>query len=509
MHAAELGPKAPGLLPRAWLLPFLGAFLFWASFHPLNLGVLAWVALVPLLVYAKAVSGPKAFWISWLAASVGYAACYFWLRHTVPLGPYFLGTYCAFFIAVFVVLVRRLGTLWAAPAWVALEYVRSHLFGGMAWFLLGTTQMDAFHLVQISDLGGVWLVSALVAFVNSAVVDGRRVSRVVAGALVLASVVYGLLRVPSIPISEGPTIAIVQPNIPQTLKLDSLRDSKIAIDNYLRHLALTPEAAKENPDLVCWPEASIYRGVFWDVDGGAWRQTGWFRRIREAGDAAGTRMLLGSLVVDEKSDGSYRITNSALEVGPGVGVVRRFDKAHLVPFAEYVPFKLRPVVKAISNLDLEDMGAGQDYPVWDLAGHRYGPQICFEAVFPEISREIARKGAGFTVNISNDGWFRDSAELDQMQVMSRFRAIENRIGFVRATNTGISSFIAPTGREDAVLEADGRRKEVGGVLVRRVSVTSSGSLYRRLGDWAAWGAVGAVIGAWMCRLFVDRRKRGA
>ena len=492
-----------------WALPFLWALLFWASFHPLALGVLAWVTLVPLLVYAKATSGRKAFFISWLGGAVGCSACYFWVRHTVPVGPYFLGLYTGLYVAVFILVVRRLGTLWAPAVWVALEFIRSHLFGGLAWFLLGTSQIDAFCLIQIADLGGAWLVSALVVFVNAALVDGRRAPRLIAGAAVLAAVVYGMIRVPSIPLSEGPKIAIVQPNIEQSLKLLSRNDVKVALDNYMRPLALTPEAAKEKPDLLCWPEASIYRGVFWDVDNKAWKDSAWFRRAKAAAVAAGTRTLMGLLVIDEKADGTYAFTNSALELD-GEGLPgRRFDKVHLVPFAEYVPFRLQGVVRAISGLVMEDMNPGKEFPVWEAGGMKYGPQICFEAVFPEISREIARKGAAFTVNISNDGWFRDSAELDQMQAMSRFRAIENRIGFVRSTNTGISSFIAPTGREEAALEVDGRRKEVGGVLVRRVSVTSAGSLYRVLGDWVPWGAAGAVLSAWMCRLFVDRRKRGA
>jgi apolipoprotein N-acyltransferase len=497
-------------MPKSvWWLPFAWAVLFWASFHPLDLGVLAWVALVPLLVFAKAASGKKAFWIAWLGGTVGFAAAFFWVRHTVPPGPYLLGAYCGLYVPAFTWIVRRLGVLWAPAAWVALEYVRSHLFGGIAWFLLGTSQIDAFHLIQIADLGGAWLVSALVAFVSAAVVDGRRAPRLAAGGLVLAAVVYGLLRVPSIPIAEGPKIAIVQPNIPQDLKNASVNDERMAVQNYLKHRVLTEDLAVQAPDIVFWPEASIYKGVFWDVENKAWYENRWYRRVLESAKAAGTRVVLGLLIVDELGKGVYEVTNSALEVDPGGGVGRRFDKTHLVPFAEYAPFRTRPIIRWATGLMFEDMRPGGELPVWEVAGHRYGPQICFEAVFPEISREIARKGAAFTVNISNDGWFRDSAELDQMQVMSRFRAIENRIGFVRATNTGISSFISPTGREDAVLEADGRRKEVGGVLVRRVSVTTSGSVYRRLGDWAAWGAVGAVIAAFAGRLFVDRRQRGA
>lgn len=491
-----------------WSLPFLWALLFWASFQFQSLGVLAWAALAPLLLFARLASGKKAFFTAWLAGAIGFGAAMFWVRHTVPPGPYFMGLYCGLYLAVFTALVRRLGPLWSPALWVALEYLRSHLFGGFAWFLLGTTQHQAFHLIQIADLGGVWLVSALVAFVSAAVVDGRRLPRALALGAVLASVAYGLIRVPAIELREGPKLAIVQPNIPQDLKLDSITNPRIALENYQKHMALLPEAVAENPDLVVWPEASIYKGVFWDSKASAWIETSWLKRIHEAANHAGRKVLLGSLIVDEHGGDKYDFTNSALEVDPGKGVGRRFDKIHLVPFAEYAPFNTRGIIKAISGLTLEDMRPGKEFPVWDVAGVRYAPQICFEAVFPEISREIARKGAAFTVNISNDGWFRDSAELDQMQAMSRFRAIENRIGFVRATNTGISSFIAPTGREDAVLERDGRRKEVGGTLTRRVAVTTSGSVYRSLGDWVAWAAVGAaIVGSGL--LFVDRRKRGA
>jgi apolipoprotein N-acyltransferase len=185
-----------------------------------------------------------------------------------------------------------------------------------------------------------------------------------------------------------------------------------------------------------------------------------------------------------------------------------------VPFAEFIPLaatfpRLRGWVRELSGLTIPDMRPGSGFPLWEVAGARFGLQICFEGIFPEISREIARKGADFTVNISNDGWFRDSAELDQMLVMARFRAVESRIGFIRATNTGISAFIEPSGRLGAVLEAGGRRKEVKGMLTARVKVTGASSLYRALGDWACWAALGALAAELVRRFFIDMKKRAA
>ena len=155
------------------------------------------------------------------------------------------------------------------------------------------------------------------------------------------------------------------------------------------------------------------------------------------------------------------------------------------------------------------MKPGREIPVWALGDSSYGAQICFEAIFPEISREIARKGAGFTVNISNDGWFKSSGELDQMLAMARFRSIENRIHVVRATNTGISAFIEPTGRLQSVLEVGGKVKEVGGVLEGRIRLTASGSVFRTLGDAVAWGCLALAVGLLGRRFFVDRKRTAA
>jgi apolipoprotein N-acyltransferase len=494
-----------------WSLPFVWALLFWASYHPLDLGFLGWVQLVPLLVFARSTKGWKSFWVAWLAGAIGHGAGFFWVRFTVPPGPYLLGALFGFYVSVFVVLARRLGPIWTPAIWTALEFLRGHLFSGMPWLLLGYTQHQSSRVIQIADLGGVWLVTILVALVNGALVDGRRAARWTAAGAVLLSFVYGALRLPTIELEEGPRLALVQPNIPQDLKLIMRDDPAMAFRHFERHLELTRQARELKPDLVVWPEASIYRGVFYDAVKKEWLRNSWHARILEGAETAGVPYVMGLLMTDHGPRGRD-VTNTALLVEPGKGIVGRYDKIRLVPFAEFSPFaRFLPfvdrIVKAVAGFVPVEMRPGLEVPLWEAVGTPYGAQICFDAIFPEISREIAGKGARFTVNISNDGWFRDSAELDQMQVMSRFRAIENRIGFVRATNTGISAFIAPTGREDRVLEVGGRRKEVGGVLDGRVATTRSGSLYRAWGDWAAWGAVGAALAGLAGRILVDRRRR--
>jgi len=495
---------------RAHLLPFLFAGLFWASFHPLNLGFLSWVALVPLIVYARIAPGAKPFFVAWLAGAAAFTAGFFWVRYTVPAGPVLLGVYKGLFVAVFVVLVRRLGVLWAPAAWVALEYLRSVLFGGLPWFLLGYAQHESLLLIQAADLGGAWIVSALVAFVNAALVDGRRAARWGAAGALAASLAYGAVRVGTVPVREGPLLALVQPNIPQDIKLPMGKEEERKESIYRKHAEMTVRAAEGKPDLVVWPEAAIYEGLLWNTERKEWVRDSWYFRMTALPRQTGVPLLAGLLIVEGSPGSRPAFTNSAVHLSGAGEVAARYDKVHLVPFAEFIPLArtfpwLRDLVYRFSGLRLSDMRAGEEFPVWEAGGARYGVQICFEGIFPEISREIARKGAGFSVNISNDGWFRDSAELDQMLAMARFRAIENRMGFVRATNTGISAFIEPTGRMHAVIE--GKEKE--GILAARVRCGGGWSLWRAWGAWAGWLAMGAVCGGGGVRFFVDRKKRVA
>src|SRR5262245_20067328 len=233
-----------------WGLPFLFALMFFASYHPLNLGFLGFFQLVPLLLYAQLTPpGKKSFLVAWAGGYVAFVLGYSWFAYTVPVGPWFTAVYLGLYVPLFVVLVRRLGVLWSPVAWVATEVLRSVIFGGLPWLLIGYTQHDLLYLIQIADLGGTWLVSLLVAFVNAAIVDPRLSVKAVAAGLVVVSAIYGAIRVETMKMFEGPKIAVVQPNIPQSLKQASYDRVAVADDNYRRHFELTVKAAEEKPDL--------------------------------------------------------------------------------------------------------------------------------------------------------------------------------------------------------------------------------------------------------------------
>src|SRR5579862_9316381 len=193
--------------PVTWALPFLSAVLFWASFHPVNAGFLGPVALVPLLVYARRTSGKKAFFVAWGGGYLAFLLGYWWFAYTVPPGPFLVAIYMGVWFPAFTWAVRRTGLLWSPLIWVGVEVLRSTLFGGLPWLLIGYTQHESLEVIQIADLGGVWLVSLLVAFVNAAFVCPGRGIRIAAGLALVLAAAYGRFRLPTIDLVEGPKIA--------------------------------------------------------------------------------------------------------------------------------------------------------------------------------------------------------------------------------------------------------------------------------------------------------------
>jgi len=192
-------------------------------------------------------------------------------------------------------------------------------------------------------------------------------------------------------------------------------------------------------------------------------------------------MIVGAIgMEDDDAARRYRIYNSAVVVAPDGHFVGRYDKIHLVPFGEYVPFrKLLFFVRQITQ-SLTDMSTGTERKVFTMGGHRYGIFICYESVFGDEIREFARHGAEVLVNISDDGWYGDTSAPWQHLNMARMRAIENRRWILRDTNNGVTASIDPYG---AVRQSILRHQV--DALPAEYGYSSELTFYTLHGDWLA------------------------
>lgn len=485
-------------------LPFLTGVLLLSSFPPLGLFPLAWIAVAPLAVFALS---EEKRWRRWLltyaAGYVTMTAAFYWTRHVAPVGPWGLAIYFGLYFPIFALLLRLMvrgagipPMLAAPPAWIACDFLRGTLFTGLPYYLLGHSQAPFGPLCQAADLGGVHLVSVppLLAggFVAGLLLrEKRRVRLQVAAAVTVpvAFVAYGLWRASSLELRDGPRVGIVQPNVPQDVK-ELIKLYRSADDIHRRTAELTD--AMEPCDLVVWPESAWLRPVCIDPKK---PQEIWSLQPINLLERAPEHFLFGCERYDAAPGDDLRNVDAyvgAVLVDARGRVVGVHDKVHLVPFGEYVPLKdmklAQDIYGAFSNMARAPrFRPGAELRSLDAGGHRFGALICYEAVFPEIAREQAAKGASFYVNLSNEGWFRDSAELPLMADICRFRAIENRRAMVRATNTGISGFILPTGQVDAGLDPHTQQ-----TLVRTVRTTDEKTVYGSIGEAFPVGCLGLV-----------------
>ncbi len=532
MDAMTLQSAAPSRRLAHALPALLSALLLWAAFLPYGLGVLAWVALTPWMVFAaRAPLGRVALW-SFVGGTAFFLSAMYWLCYVAPPGWVALSLYCALYWLAGGLL---LGWMWrrgiplvlSAPVTItALEFIRNGFLTGFSFFFLGHTQHEWLPVIQIADFGGAYAVSFLILAVNGCLADVAlsrpRLTRrnvVAAGAvvaLVVATLAYGVARIKHIATTEGPQVLMVQANIAQDLKISpTLQDG---LTQMRRHVDLSDPPAGLRPNLVIWPETSLpapinimlddpfvarlkempeYRewAAFLEQCRGEWT------RLRER---APTHLLVGA---ESYFPREKRRHNSAYFFGPGGEPLGRYDKIHIVVFGEYAPLEmlrfLRPPVMG------PDLTPGRTAALFDLPiegrAMPFGVTICYEDANPALFRRFVRNGARFMVNITNDGWFRDSMELDQHLALCVFRAVENRVGVARNANTGISAIIGPDGRLlQVVTGPDGRRRVVAGRLIGRVPLSQTRSAYTRYGDVFAWLCIAGTAG--LAAVAILRRK---
>jgi apolipoprotein N-acyltransferase len=483
--------------------------LLTAAFPKIGLDGLAWVALAPLLGTLNAVRPGEAFRRGTVFGIVHFVSLLYWLVPTmVTYGhlPTFLSIAILFLFAAVLSVVfvgpmtcgfalagrTPLRALLLFPVfWVAADFLRSFLFTGFPWALLGCSQYRRLHLIQMVDIFGVYGLSGLLAFANAALAlgclaaigkpwCGKPVGRRFAMAAAAAAVVligltwlYGEMRIAQVDrmAAEAPRarVAVIQGNIEQSQKWDPAFQ-KATIEQYLR---LSFATLRDRPELIVWPESAA---PFYFL-----AEEPPTRMVMQGIAESGTYFLIGAPAFDFR--GQQRdYFNSAYLVGPRSEVLGRYDKAHLVPYGEYTPFKefLPFLGKIVEHVG--DFRPGEKGRTIEWKGRKLGIQICYEIIFPELSRAQVRSGAELLITITNDAWYGKTAGPYQHFSMAVFRAVENRRVLARAANTGISGFIDPAGRLldlTSLMEA--------AAAVRELPLLDTFTPYTR------WGDVGAAI----------------
>ncbi|MBU0516858.1 MAG: apolipoprotein N-acyltransferase [Proteobacteria bacterium] len=548
---------------------------------------LALVGLVPLFSALEGAPFWRAFRLGQVAGTVHFLVMVSWLPRTMELyagvhwslcylAPLilalFLGLYWALFAGCYALAVGRgIPGLLAAPVFfVAFEILRGAIFTGFAWMPLGNLLVGAQELIQAADFFGVYGLSLAAVFINYclwAALVGRTRLRAfcfhlaLAATVVVALLVYGLIRLPQIrtKIVASPRIfvSVLQGNIPPLMKHDRRPENIYrSIDTYgqltrivqadtafLRQWIdqvslLQPPLWAWGPHLIIWPETALVFPYATEVRN-RWQERArpYSRRVLSWTRYENTWLVLGNVAVEVTGDlkkvkpwrDAVSVFNRATLVDPLGREAGHYDKVHLVPFGEYLPWPwltgwLRNLSSNIGNFSPGQKGrllqvylvpvdvlAFVDRVLPDLIrrsvqarvlrAHRFGlgVLVCYESIFPDLARTQVARGAGLMINITNDAWFGRTSAPYQHQAHMILRAVENRRPVARAANTGFSSFIEPTGtlfnRTD--LETVDARTTLIPVLAGR-------TVYTRFGHYLDWLCLVLALGM-IIRMMVNRR----
>ncbi len=496
------------------------------AFPNVEMSWLAWCALVPLLLAVSGTSAGTGFRLGFITGLVHYLTLMYWLAHTMTTYgglPWILAIPILFLLAACLALFPA-AVAWTAAiskptaflslilipsVWAGLEYVRSFLFSGFPWEFLGYSQYRLLPLIQVTDILGPYGVSFLIIGVNTGLAliiicigRGKWFGRLVSGRLIFAStitlavatvavVMYGNERIRFIDaeLKHAPrrTIAAIQGNIPQDVKWDP----KFQQSTILKYIQLAETIKSTKTDLIIWPESATPFYLFNDP---------FLTRMVTGGiNEIGTDFLIGSPSVIRR-EGKLVYYNSAYLIDKFGRPLEKYDKAHLVPFGEYVPFKryLPFLGKMVAQVgDFEPGPAGKTLKWGD---QRLGVLICYELIFPELARDQVKNGASFLVNLTNDAWYGRTSAPYQHFSMAVFRAVENKRALFRAANTGITGFIDPVGR---IQKTTDLFKEA--VIHQPVHLIDLETAYTRLGDLFAKACL--ITAALLTLYFFILRKR--
>jgi apolipoprotein N-acyltransferase len=539
----------------------LGVILLSLSQAPVNQFYLAWLGLVPWLLVVHSTTTKKgAFFWSWFGGTAFFATNMWWLWKVTGPGMIALVVYLGLFFGfagwIFVgcrIISRgakpqavALSVILIAIVWTALEYMRGNwsMFGnqGLPWLYLGNTQSPLLMMCQVADFGGVYAVTFWVALVNAlvfcAIVERQRLASIIPATIVVVVLLiavgaYGIFRINQTDSSsrQGPTVLVVQPNIPQSNTGEKGAPPEQIVKFHLEttQKALAECAARgEKVDLVAWSETMMpplnktARMVTENRD--------FLQRTHDAianlAYQHHVALLAGGIFVDNWNDKGMpadRRNSAYFFDSSGLLSDQRYDKVHLVPFGEFIPFaSIPPIYKLLVALGpnyYEDYvltpGSMEGLTVFRISGdtstqdQRFVVPICFEDIVGPLVAQMFRapdrtKRADFIVNLTNDGWFGGGEQPQHFQA-AIFRSIENRAPTARSVNTGVSGFIDSVGRVIDTIPANSE-----GWRVSTLAIDTRVTFYTLHGDLfvlVCAGISGAVVIVGIVRWVQNRSTR--
>lgn len=580
----SIAERRPGLC--ALLLSLLHGLLFLLALPPFDVWALAFLALAPLMLATRigTLSPGRAFLFTWLGALPFWFFQHRWLIDVTTPGYPAVNLLMSCYPALFVWMGRRLARreffarrpalhLACLPLiWTGIEFFRGQIaFNGYPWFLISQPTIECATWAALGQRVGVYGVSLLTAAPQAALIalafaDGAKTRRRRAWAL--ASMIllpFGIGAVawagPANLDSNGirVRIALVQTAVPQSNKMGWSPEGRLA--DMARFLELTEQAAHADPkpELIVWPE-TMYPGMTLDPEAvereraaqlvlraGEQRvaSTIFSDELLRAQRELGIPLVVGAIGYDNfrvelHPDGGVDLAsdaehNSAFVLNEGAVMPQRYDKLHLTPFGEVMPYisssdwlekKLLALGAAgmsfhlspgASPVVLEVPLAPDNRQTRRASTLRIATPICFEATNPALVRRLVygedgRRRADVIVQLTNDGWFgRWAGGREHHMQMARWRAVELGVPVVRAANTGISAHITPTGsvRERLPDGAD-RAKGQDGVLSRTIRYPPGhgGTLFGRIGDVAGRASLAAAAALFALALAPSRKKNG-
>ncbi len=512
----------PFKMKKEILLSLLSGLCLVGAFPHWDMSILAWVAFIPLLYALQGKTLTQAAGLGFIAGGAFFSGLLYWIYNVLTIYGHLpgiisvfflilLNAYLALYFSLFSMgwrwldLKSSLGQIFCAPAlWVSLEYLRGFLFSGFPWELLGYSQYRILPLIQVAEFTGVYGVSFLIMLINILVYrslvsisKGERKSagrEILAVGLIISSLwLYGQGRIASLKEMSTPLpdykISLIQGNIPQDLKWERhFQEETLKI-----YTELTKEAQKEKPDLIIWPETAT--PFFFQ------KNFPFQSRILELAAQIERPLLFGSPAFGRQGN-KVNYFNSAFLISPHKEILGRYDKIHLVPFGEYAPLAgllgfTRDIIGAIG-----DFTPGPGVTTLALPWAKFGVLICYEIIFPNLTRQFAVQGAQFFVNLTNDAWFGRTSAPYQHLSMATLRAVENRRPIARAANTGISAFIAADGQIEQSSNLFTRE-----ILSANIKINHEFTFYTQYGDIFTYICL-AACGLYLISIYRQRRHRG-